>query len=104
VAGRNIQEMEVSAKITNCLPEWCQQQSVRLCVLFGSQVTGQTHEHSDIDLAERLQDAASMRNLIVHLYEQIDYAILHDSIAPALRDFSQVVALFEGQTDEQNAS
>ena len=43
--------METLVKITNCLPEWCQQQSVRLCVLFGSQATGQASECSDIDLA-----------------------------------------------------
>ena len=57
-----------------------------------------------LDLAERLQDAASMRNLIVHLYERVDHTILRDSIAPALRDFSQFVALFEGQTDDEDAS
>jgi uncharacterized protein YutE (UPF0331/DUF86 family) len=57
-----------------------------------------------LDLAERLQDAASMRNLIVHLYERVDHAILRDSIAPALRDFSQFVALFESQTDDEDAS
>jgi uncharacterized protein YutE (UPF0331/DUF86 family) len=50
-----------------------------------------------IDLAERLKDAASMRNLIVHLYERIDYQILRDSIAPALRDFGQFIALMEKQ-------
>jgi uncharacterized protein YutE (UPF0331/DUF86 family) len=49
------------------------------------------------DLAKRLQEAASMRNLIVHLYERIDYTILHDSIGPALGDFRQFVALFEDQ-------
>lgn len=54
------------------------------------------------DLAERLQDAASMRNVIVHLYERVDYAILHDSIAPALRDFREVVALFEGQVEDES--
>jgi uncharacterized protein YutE (UPF0331/DUF86 family) len=56
------------------------------------------------DLAERLQDAASMRNLIVHLYERVDYTILRDSIAPALRDFSQVLAVFESQLDNKNTS
>ena len=56
------------------------------------------------DLAERLQDAASMRNVIVHLYERVDYKILHDSINPALRDFSQFVALFEAQINNQDAS
>ncbi len=47
------------------------------------------------DLAERLQQAAGMRNILVHLYETIDYAILHASIAPALRDFALFVALAE---------
>ena len=30
---------------------WCQQCPMQLCVLFGSQVTGKTHPHSDVDLA-----------------------------------------------------
>ena len=30
---------------------WCQQHPVQLCVLFGSQTTGKTHPHSDVDLA-----------------------------------------------------
>lgn len=53
------------------------------------------------DLATRLQDAASMRNVIVHLYEQIDYTILRDSIAPAIEDFKQFVALFETELDDE---
>lgn len=53
------------------------------------------------DLAARLQDAASMRNVIVHLYEQINYTILRDSIAPALEDFRQFVALFETELDDK---
>jgi uncharacterized protein YutE (UPF0331/DUF86 family) len=51
------------------------------------------------ELAERLQNTAAMRNVIVHLYERVDYIILRDTIGPALRDFSQVVALFEAQLD-----
>jgi predicted nucleotidyltransferase len=43
--------MEALAESVNLLKEWCQIQPVRLCVLFGSQTTGQTHAHSDIDLA-----------------------------------------------------
>lgn len=54
------------------------------------------------DLSERLQEAAGMRNVIVHMYERLDYAILRDSIAPALRDFGQVVALFETQLEDEN--
>jgi uncharacterized protein YutE (UPF0331/DUF86 family) len=53
------------------------------------------------DLAARLQDAAGMRNVLVHLYEQINYTILRDSISPALRDFEQFVALFETGLDDK---
>lgn len=52
------------------------------------------HELLPVDLAERMQQAAGMRNILVHLYEAIDYQILHDSIQPALQDFSQFVAIF----------
>jgi len=54
------------------------------------------------DLANRLQEAASMRNLIVHLYERIDHAILHTSIGPMLRDFEQFLTLFETRLDDNN--
>lgn len=38
-------------RIATAVVLWCQQQPVSLCVLFGSQATGQTHSHSDVDLA-----------------------------------------------------
>ncbi|MBN2392033.1 MAG: DUF86 domain-containing protein [Anaerolineae bacterium] len=47
------------------------------------------------DLSAKLEKAAGMRNIIVHLYQAIDYAILHSSIRPALRDFRKVLVLFE---------
>jgi predicted nucleotidyltransferase len=31
--------------------DWCQQNRVRLAVLFGSQATGNTHAQSDVDIA-----------------------------------------------------
>ena len=46
------------------------------------------------ELSDRLQNAASMRNVLVHLYEEIDYEILHQSIPSALEDFAQFVAVF----------
>lgn len=46
------------------------------------------------DLSDRLQRAASMRNVLVHLYEEIDYEILHQSIPTALEDFAQFVSIF----------
>ena len=33
------------------LIEWCRTQPIRLCVLFGSQATGQARLNSDVDLA-----------------------------------------------------
>jgi uncharacterized protein YutE (UPF0331/DUF86 family) len=53
------------------------------------------------DLAERLQDAASIRSVIVHVYEWVDYVMLHDSLKPALHDFRQAVALFETQVGDE---
>ncbi|MEI6181150.1 MAG: DUF86 domain-containing protein [Chloroflexales bacterium] len=47
-------------------------------------------------LAERLQLAAGMRNIIVHMYEELDYAIVHQSIGALLSDFSAFIAEAEG--------
>ena len=52
------------------------------------------------DLAERLAKAAGLRNVLVHLYQGIDYEILQASIVPALRDFAELVAVLEGQIDD----
>lgn len=54
------------------------------------------------DLAARLVQAEGMRNILVHMYETIDYAIVHASIAPALRDFAAFVALAEEWDMEQS--
>ena len=43
------------------------------------------------ELSHRLQAAAGMRNVLVHLYEEIDYGILHESVADALRDFPELI-------------
>lgn len=45
-----------------------------------------------------------MRNTIVYLAEEIDLAILRDSIDPAPRDFGQLVAVFEARLDEMVTS
>jgi uncharacterized protein YutE (UPF0331/DUF86 family) len=47
------------------------------------------------DLAEQLQLAAGMRNILVHMYEDIDYAIVHQSIGPLLSDFARFIAAAE---------
>lgn len=43
---------------------WCQNEPISLCVLFGSQATGKTHPHSDVDLAVWLQE----RSRLWHAY------------------------------------
>lgn len=40
-------------------------------------------------LAQRLADAAAMRNLLVHGYEKVDLKIIYESIQPALRDYTE---------------
>ena len=39
------------SRIVRTANDWCQGRPVRLCALFGSQVRGNTHPHSDVDLA-----------------------------------------------------
>lgn len=46
-------------------------------------------------LAERLADAAGLRNVLVHLYDEIDYEIVAASIDRALNDFGQLFAELE---------
>jgi predicted nucleotidyltransferase len=43
--------MDPLVESSNLLKTWCHEKPVRLCVLFGSQATGQATEKSDIDLA-----------------------------------------------------
>ncbi len=48
-----------------------------------------------VDLSERLQKTARFRNLLVHMYWKIDYAIVYEIIQNDLQDinnFSKVVA------------
>jgi uncharacterized protein YutE (UPF0331/DUF86 family) len=48
-----------------------------------------------VDLSERLQKTARFRNLLVHMYWTIDYAIVYEIIQNNLQDinnFSKVVA------------
>lgn len=44
-----------------------------------------------IELTTRLARAAGLRNILVHLYEDIDYDIVATSIGPALEDFGELI-------------
>ncbi|MGA7614533.1 MAG: HepT-like ribonuclease domain-containing protein [Thermoanaerobaculia bacterium] len=50
-------------------------------------------------LATRLEDAAAMRNVLVHLYDEIDIRILHQSVGKVLSDFAGLVAALEPFAD-----
>ena len=47
------------------------------------------------DLSERLSRAAGLRNVLVHMYEDIDYEIVAASIDAALENFGALVETFE---------
>lgn len=47
------------------------------------------------DLADRLSRAAGLRNILVHLYEDIDYEIVAASIPAALDDFGLLLEELE---------
>ena len=49
------------------------------------------------ELGVRMANVAAMRDILVHLYEEIDYTMLHASIGPAIEDFRVFIAtLHEG--------
>jgi uncharacterized protein YutE (UPF0331/DUF86 family) len=54
------------------------------------------------DLAGRLANAASLRNVHVHLYEDIDYDIVAVSIGRALEDFGSLVRIYGARLEEQD--
>lgn len=43
----------------------------------------------DGDLAERMRALAGLRNRLVHLYEEVDDRIVHESLREGLADFSE---------------
>lgn len=52
------------------------------------------------DLAASLADAAGLRNVLVHLYEDIDYEIVAASIGRALRDFSRFLDVYAERVNQ----
>jgi len=56
-----------------------------------------TSEHGILpgELAGRLQEAAGLRNTLVHMCEEIDDGVVAASISRALEDFGRVLQVFE---------
>lgn len=75
------------AKIT----DWCSNQPVKLCVLFGSQVTGRQRPDSDVDLAIWPAEMPSaptklawLRELEVLLDKPVSLALVSADLDPVL--------------------
>jgi uncharacterized protein YutE (UPF0331/DUF86 family) len=47
------------------------------------------------ELGVSLERAAGLRNVLVHLYEDLDMEILAASVEPALKDFGEFLMLFQ---------
>lgn len=47
------------------------------------------------ELSERLQKAAGMRNVLVHLYEEIDLGIVREAVENAIQDFPALITALE---------
>ena len=52
-------------------------------------------------LAAELEKAVAMRNVLVHLYEDIDYEILHAAIPRAAKDYRQLIAELEPRARDE---
>lgn len=51
------------------------------------------------DLADRLAGAAGLRNVLVHMYDDIDYEIVAASVSRALDDFGRFLDLYRERLD-----
>lgn len=52
------------------------------------------------ELGGSLERAAGLRNVLVHLYEDLDMEILAASVEPALNDFGEFLELFQKRLEE----
>lgn len=83
--------MAVSPETIEQLKTWCQENPVRLCVLFGSQAAGKAHPHSDVDLAIWPVEAVStptrlgwVRELETLLDRDISLVVVSADLDPVL--------------------
>jgi predicted nucleotidyltransferase len=75
------------SKIITAVHDWCQTQPISLCVLFGSQATGQTHPASDVDLAvwtSESLDSGTKLSWLVELQNLLDKEVSLALVSPDL--------------------
>jgi uncharacterized protein YutE (UPF0331/DUF86 family) len=60
----------------------------------------------DSELSNILKESAKMRNVLVHLYDKIDYSVLFDSVGETLADYpiyiEQISSYLETLEDKDN--
>lgn len=60
----------------------------------------------DSELSNILKESAKMRNVLVHLYDKIDYSVLFDSVGETLADYpiyiEQISSYLETLEDKNN--
>lgn len=54
------------------------------------------------ELSASLAEAAGLRNILVHMYERIDYEILAHRVGHALDDFSRFLECYSTRLEEEN--
>ena len=89
------------------IKQWCQARQIDLCILFGSQATGKTHRHSDIDIALFSETNLNLKDHLIDLYgeledlfgREVDVVIIHRDVDPVLRleVFQHGKPLYESQ-------
>lgn len=75
------------------IKQWCQSREIDLCILFGSQATGKTHRHSDIDIALFSETNPNLKDHLIDLYgeledlfgHEVDLVVIHRDVEPVLR-------------------
>jgi hypothetical protein len=55
------------------------------------------------ELAASLADAAGLRNVLVHLYEDIEYEIVAEGVDRALTDFARFQEVYAARAEEEGA-
>jgi len=83
--------MITKAEILRIVNNWCQKQPVRLCVLFGSQASGQTHPQSDVDLAvwpaehiPPLTKLRWLREVETNLGQEVNIVLISPDLDPVM--------------------
>lgn len=59
------------------------------------------HKVIPLDFAERFADAASFRNILVHMYEEVDTGRLHSYLRKNLGDFDEFSRYIAGYLEKE---